>query len=66
MQLPSVYSDRCKIQKNDTKVIFLVIVCDFRENYLFNCQCRKCLSQADDPDVTSSEEEEDSDAMDDN
>ena len=30
----------------------------FRENYLFNCCCQKCISQADDPDVTSDEEDE--------
>ncbi|KAL5022319.1 hypothetical protein ScPMuIL_001474 [Solemya velum] len=29
-----------------------------RENYLFQCICPKCLSQADDPDLTSEEEEE--------
>nr|XP_014345514.1 PREDICTED: SET and MYND domain-containing protein 5 [Latimeria chalumnae] len=28
------------------------------ENYLFVCSCPKCLAQADDPDVTSEEEEE--------
>lgn len=27
-----------------------------RENYLFTCQCPKCQSQAQDPDVTSDEE----------
>lgn len=32
----------------------------FRENYLFSCTCPKCESQAGDPDVTSSEDEEDS------
>ena len=41
-----------------------------RENYLFNCQCPRCLSQADDPDVTSEEEVDanddgDEDSMDD-
>ncbi|KAM4808576.1 protein-lysine N-trimethyltransferase SMYD5 [Rhinophrynus dorsalis] len=30
-----------------------------RENYLFVCSCPKCLSQADDLDVTSEDEEED-------
>ncbi|XP_071982530.1 protein-lysine N-trimethyltransferase SMYD5 [Engystomops pustulosus] len=30
-----------------------------RENYLFVCSCPKCLSQSEDPDVTSEEEEED-------
>ncbi|XP_076861994.1 protein-lysine N-trimethyltransferase SMYD5 [Brachyhypopomus gauderio] len=29
-----------------------------RENYLFACSCQRCLSQADDPDVTSEDEEE--------
>jgi hypothetical protein len=29
-----------------------------RENYLFVCQCPKCLSEADDADITSDEEEE--------
>ncbi|XP_006629574.2 histone-lysine N-trimethyltransferase SMYD5 [Lepisosteus oculatus] len=32
-----------------------------RENYLFVCSCPKCHSQADDPDVTSEEEEEEGD-----
>ena len=31
----------------------------FRDNYLFQCGCVKCLSEADQPDVTSEEEEED-------
>ncbi|XP_077136505.1 protein-lysine N-trimethyltransferase SMYD5 [Ranitomeya variabilis] len=30
-----------------------------RENYLFVCSCPKCLSQCEEPDVTSEEEEED-------
>eukprot|EP00058_Branchiostoma_floridae_P023540 XP_002609030.1 hypothetical protein BRAFLDRAFT_84846 [Branchiostoma floridae] len=30
-----------------------------RENYLFSCTCEKCTREAEDPDVTSSEEEED-------
>lgn len=30
-----------------------------RENYLFNCTCPKCESQSGDPDVTSSEDEDD-------
>ena len=29
-----------------------------RENYLFTCACSKCLEQADDPDVTSDEEDD--------
>lgn len=29
-----------------------------RENYLFSCSCEKCISQADDPDMTSEEEDE--------
>ncbi|XP_075040255.1 protein-lysine N-trimethyltransferase SMYD5 [Mixophyes fleayi] len=33
-----------------------------RENYLFVCSCPKCLSQSEDPDVTSEEEEEEDDA----
>lgn len=28
-----------------------------RENYLFVCSCSKCMSQMDEPDVTSEEEE---------
>lgn len=33
-----------------------------REYYLFECQCEKCIQQADDPDITSDDEEfEDSD-----
>lgn len=34
---------------------------ELRENYLFNCNCPKCLEQADDPDVTSDEDMSDSD-----
>lgn len=30
----------------------------YRENYLFTCDCPKCLCEADEPDVTSDEEEE--------
>ena len=30
----------------------------FRENYLFVCSCAKCVSQMDEPDVTSDEEDE--------
>lgn len=26
------------------------------ENYLFNCDCSKCLAQLEDPDITSEEE----------
>ncbi|CAF0828134.1 unnamed protein product [Brachionus calyciflorus] len=29
-----------------------------RENYLFNCQCERCVSEKDQPDVTSDEDEE--------
>lgn len=29
-----------------------------RENYLFVCSCPKCVSQMDEPDVTSEEDEE--------
>ena len=35
-----------------------------RGNYLFNCQCGRCLSEADQPDVTSEEEMEDEDEED--
>uniref|UniRef100_A0A1Q3F3A4 Putative histone tail methylase n=1 Tax=Culex tarsalis TaxID=7177 RepID=A0A1Q3F3A4_CULTA len=35
-----------------------------RENYLFQCQCKKCESQVDDPDETS-EDEDDEEEMDD-
>jgi hypothetical protein len=31
----------------------------FRENYLFLCQCKRCLSEASEPDETSEEESED-------
>lgn len=37
------------------------------ENYLFVCQCENCILQADDPDMTSEEEEcsdSDEDCMD--
>ncbi|XP_072178029.1 protein-lysine N-trimethyltransferase SMYD5-like [Diadema setosum] len=34
---------------------------ELRENYLFTCNCSKCLQQCDDPDITSSEEEDDDD-----
>lgn len=37
------------------------------ENYLFVCQCENCVLQADDPDMTSEEEEcsdSDEDCMD--
>jgi len=32
-----------------------------RENYLFTCQCGKCVEEADQPDVTSEEEASDDD-----
>lgn len=35
-----------------------------RENYLFICNCVKCISEADDPDVTSEEDEDDDDEED--
>ena len=38
----------------------MLFYCD-SENYLFVCQCEKCTSQADDPDVTSEEEIDDDD-----
>lgn len=28
-----------------------------QENYLFLCQCKRCLQEADEPDITSEEEE---------
>ena len=31
----------------------------FRENYLFLCQCNRCISEASEPDETSEEESED-------
>ncbi|XP_063781456.1 histone-lysine N-trimethyltransferase SMYD5 [Pseudophryne corroboree] len=34
-----------------------------RENYLFVCSCPKCLSQSEDPDVTSEEEEEEEEEL---
>lgn len=30
----------------------------YRENYLFVCSCPKCLAEADEPNVTSEEEDE--------
>jgi len=42
-----------------------VVLAVYRENYLFICLCEKCVSQADDPDMTSEEEEEDDDDDDD-
>ena len=37
-------------------MMHLFFIC--RENYLFECWCTKCVSQADDPDMTSEEEME--------
>ncbi|CAI9733077.1 SET and MYND domain-containing protein 5 [Octopus vulgaris] len=34
-----------------------------RDNYLFNCKCIKCQSQCDEPDITSSEEDEEEEDM---
>lgn len=34
------------------------------ENYLFHCQCLKCESQVDDPDITSEEDDSDEENMD--
>ena len=34
----------------------------FRENYLFVCLCEKCRLQSDEPDQSSSEEDDESDA----
>ena len=39
-------------------IIFFLFFWYYRENYLFTCECPKCLSEADDPDMTSEEEEE--------
>ncbi len=39
-----------------------------RENYLFRCECERCVEQANDPDVTSDEdldEEDDEDSYED-
>ena len=44
--------------------VFCMICLYFRENYLFSCQCSRCLSQADDPDITSEEEDEELDSED--
>lgn len=38
---------------------------ELKENYLFNCTCRKCDEQKDDADVTSDEDEMDDDDDDD-
>lgn len=35
-----------------------------KENYLFTCDCPKCLNEADEPDVTSDEEEDEEEGMD--
>jgi hypothetical protein len=45
------YLDECDQQRSRHSRIKLL-----QENYLFNCDCSKCSSQRDDPDVTSAEE----------
>ena len=40
--------------------MFIIFLC-YSENYLFKCGCVKCLSEADDPDVTSEEEDDEED-----
>jgi len=40
----------------------MLSVC-YSENYLFHCTCEKCQLEADQPDTTSEEEEDDSDCM---
>jgi len=37
-----------------------------RENYIFHCRCTKCEQESTQPDVTSSEEEDDCDDEDQN
>lgn len=50
------YLDECTLERSrHTRQKFLA------ENYLFKCDCSKCLSQADNPDVTSDEEMSDDD-----
>ncbi|XP_068216143.1 histone-lysine N-trimethyltransferase SMYD5 isoform X1 [Palaemon carinicauda] len=50
------YLDECNLDRSrHSRNIIL------RENYLFTCRCRKCLEQADDPDVTSEEEMDEGD-----
>ena len=40
--------------------VFIIFLC-YSENYLFKCGCVKCLSEADDPNVTSEEEDDEED-----
>ena len=47
----------CELRKSGSSKVSKLCF-NFRENYIFTCQCPKCLSQSDDPDCTSSEEEE--------
>jgi len=49
------------LHRTDCWLMLLLLLFDVRENYLFSCECQKCTDEADDPDVTSDEEEEDSD-----
>lgn len=39
--------------------IAMIISINSRENYLFLCQCNRCLTEASEPDQTSEEESED-------
>lgn len=38
---------------------FQIFSFDSRENYLFLCQCNRCLAEAGEPDQTSEDESED-------
>ncbi|KAL4232080.1 SET and MYND domain-containing protein 5 [Mactra antiquata] len=50
------YLDACEIDRSrHTRQKIL------KENYLFTCNCPKCISQADDEDVTSEDEDDDDD-----
>jgi len=50
------YLDECQLERSrHSRQKYL------RENYIFSCICEKCTTQADDPDVTSSEGECDMD-----
>lgn len=47
------YLEECQLERSrHSRQRFL------QENYIFLCECEKCLSQINDPDVTSSEEED--------
>lgn len=45
------YLDECELERSRHSRVKML-----RENYLFVCDCGKCLAQQDDPDVTSDEE----------